>query len=41
MVLSNWTLRRDDPVGCPVLAPIDAAEAMHRRRPGRPVAAQD
>ena len=26
-VLSNWTLRRDDQVGCPVFAPIDAAEA--------------
>src|SRR5919202_6170249 len=30
-VLSNWILRRDDEVGCPLLAPIDAAEA--RRRP--------
>jgi hypothetical protein len=41
-VLSNWILGRDDQVGCPVLAPIDEAEARltarHRRRrtpPGR------
>jgi len=26
-VLSNWILRRDDQIGCPVLAPIDEAEA--------------
>ena len=26
-VLSNWILRRDDQLGCPVLAPIDEAEA--------------
>lgn len=41
-VLSNWILRRDDQVGCPVFGPIDAAEA--RRRPrlaGRRLAAQD
>jgi hypothetical protein len=30
LVLSNWILRRDDEVGCPVFAPIDAAEARHR-----------
>jgi hypothetical protein len=33
-VLSNWILRRDDQVGCPVFAPLDAAEA--RRRSVRP-----
>jgi hypothetical protein len=26
-VLPNWILRRDDQVGCPVFAPIDALEA--------------
>jgi hypothetical protein len=30
-VLSNWILRRDDQVGCPVFWPIDALEARHRR----------
>jgi hypothetical protein len=40
-VASNWILRRDDQVGCPVFAPIDAAEARHRHRPGRPLAAHD
>jgi hypothetical protein len=29
-VLSNWILRRDDQVGCPVFWPIDALEARHR-----------
>lgn len=39
-VLSNWILRRDDQVGCPMFAPVDAAEARHRRRrPGRSLAA--
>jgi hypothetical protein len=33
-VLSNWLLRRDDQIGCPLFAPIDAAEA--RRRPAPP-----
>jgi len=41
-VLSNWILRRDDQVGCPMFGPIDAAEALRRRqRPGRPLAARD
>jgi hypothetical protein len=41
-VLSNWILRRDDQVGCPLFAPIDAAEARRRPRPpGRPAAAHD
>jgi hypothetical protein len=40
-VLSNWILGRDDQVGCPLFAPIDAAEARHRHRPGRPLAARD
>ena len=26
-VLSNWVLRRDDQIGCPVFSPIDEAEA--------------
>jgi hypothetical protein len=39
-VLSNWILSRDDQVGCPLFAPIDAAEARHRRRLGRRLAAQ-
>jgi hypothetical protein len=39
-VLSNWILRRDDQVGCPMFAPVDAAEARHRRRrPGRSLVA--
>jgi hypothetical protein len=39
-VLSNWMLRRDDQVGCPVFAPIDAFETRHRaRRTRRPMAA--
>jgi hypothetical protein len=29
-VLSNWSLRRDDQVGCPVFWPIDALESRHR-----------
>jgi hypothetical protein len=41
-VLSNSLLRRDDQVGCPIFAPIDAAEARHRsRRPGRALATHD
>jgi hypothetical protein len=41
-VLSNWILKRDDRVGCPLFAPpIDAAEARHRRRLGRRLAAQE
>jgi hypothetical protein len=36
-VLSNWILRRDDQVGCPIFSPIDAAEARRRaRRAARP-----
>jgi hypothetical protein len=35
-VVSNWLLRRDDQVGCPLFAPIDAAEARRQsRRPER------
>jgi hypothetical protein len=30
-VLSNWILRRDDQIGCPVFSPIDAAENRFRR----------
>lgn len=26
-VLSNWLLRRDDQIGCPVFTPVDLAEA--------------
>jgi hypothetical protein len=41
-VLSNWILRRDDQVGCPIFSPIDAVEARRRgRRARRPVAAHD
>jgi hypothetical protein len=41
-VLSNWILKRDDQVGCPLFAPIDAIEARRRpRRPGRALAAHD
>jgi hypothetical protein len=29
-VLSNWILRRDDQVGCPLFGPVDAAEAATR-----------
>jgi hypothetical protein len=40
-VLSNWILRRDDQIGCPVLAPIDEAEArLSGRSPRRRAAAQ-
>jgi hypothetical protein len=39
-VLPNWILRRDDQVGCPAFAPIDAAEARRRSRPtGRALSA--
>jgi hypothetical protein len=31
-VLSNWILRRDDQIGCPVFTPIDDAEARLRDR---------
>jgi hypothetical protein len=31
-VLSNLVLNRDDQIGCPLLAPIDEAEARLRRR---------
>jgi hypothetical protein len=38
-VLSNWILRRDDQVGCPIFSPIDAVEARRldrrEREPGR------
>jgi hypothetical protein len=41
-VLSNWILRRDDQVGCPVFAPVDALEASQRTRRARaPMAAHD
>ncbi len=41
-VLPNWILGRDDQVGCPVFAPIDALEAEHRNRRAAPrVAAHD
>jgi hypothetical protein len=41
-VVSNWILARDDQVGCPMFAPLDAAEARHRRRrPGRPLVANE
>jgi hypothetical protein len=39
-VLSNWTLRRDDQIGCPTFAPIDevdarlAARSRRHRAPG-------
>jgi hypothetical protein len=37
-VLPNWLLRRDDQVGCPLFAPLDAAEARRRpRRRGRTI----
>jgi hypothetical protein len=40
-VLSNWILRRDDQVGCPALAPVDAFEARQRlRRTKPPIAAR-
>jgi hypothetical protein len=34
-VLSNWILRRDDQIGCPVLAPIDQAETRLSARSRR------
>jgi hypothetical protein len=41
-VLPNWILRRDDQVGCPIFAPIDALETRHRTsRAGRPMATHD
>jgi hypothetical protein len=41
-VLSNWILRRDDQVGCPLFAPIDALEARQRTRRARaPLTAHD
>jgi hypothetical protein len=41
-VLSNWILRRDDQVGCPAFAPIDALEAGQQiRRARRPTGAHD
>jgi hypothetical protein len=40
-VLSNWILRRDDQVGCPLFAPIDAAETRRRPRRTRPATAPD
>jgi hypothetical protein len=41
-VLPNWILRRDDQVGCPVFAPIDALEARQRiRRARQPIAAHE
>ena len=37
-VLSNWILRRDNQIGCPVFTPIDEAEVrlIGRNRPHRP-----
>ena len=41
-VFPNWMLRRDDQVGCPLFAPIDAFETRHRTRRARaPLAAHD
>jgi hypothetical protein len=41
-VLPNWILRRDDQVGCPLFAPIDALEARQRTRRARaPLTAHD
>ena len=34
-VVSNWILRRDDQIGCPVFFPIDAAEERLTARKGR------
>ena len=31
-MLSNWILRRDDQIGCPVFTPIDETEARLRER---------
>ena len=31
-VISNWILRRDDQIGCPVFSPIDHAEARRVSR---------
>jgi hypothetical protein len=40
--LSNWLLRRDDQVGCPLFGPIDAAEARRRSaRTSRALAMHD
>jgi hypothetical protein len=33
-VLSNWLLRRDDQIGCPLFGPIDAREARRRTAVG-------
>lgn len=41
-ILSNWILRRDDQVGCPIFSPIDAVEAKRpTRAPRRPATARD
>ena len=41
-VLPNWILRRDDQVGCPLFAPIDALEARQRtRRASQPLTVHD
>ncbi|MGH9917735.1 MAG: hypothetical protein ACRD6W_02515 [Nitrososphaerales archaeon] len=32
-VISNWILRRDDQIGCPVFSPIDHAERRQARGP--------
>jgi hypothetical protein len=41
-VIPNWILSRDDQVGCPVFAPIDALEARRRTRGATaPLAAHD
>jgi hypothetical protein len=34
-VLSNWVLRREDQIGCPLFAPVDAAETELRQRSAR------
>jgi hypothetical protein len=34
-VISNWILRRDDQIGCPVFSPIDQAEARRVSRTNR------
>lgn len=33
-VISNWILRRDDQIGCPVFSPIDHAERRHQAPTG-------
>jgi hypothetical protein len=40
-VLPNWILGRDDQIGCPMFAPIDALAAKHRNRRATPHVAAD